>query len=166
MDHSGISAASPSHSNSDGGGWSSVVQNKKGKGKKKKMKNARTLSLQTFFSEHGGASETEQGREDLGRVPETTVPELSGEDLVVRESLLSYFWDVLRRLGPVRINGPELQAELNHLSEEGKELVSRHVDIATFIGQSSQLVLVDDLVNQTCSSGSSLVPGSLIQTLT
>jgi hypothetical protein len=43
---------------------------------------ARTLSLQTFFSEHGGTSETEQGREDLGRVPEMIQPELSTEDLV------------------------------------------------------------------------------------
>lgn len=74
------------------------------------------------------------------------MPELSNEDLVVRESLLSYFWDVLRRLGPVRINGPELQAELDHLSEEGKQLVGRHSDIAAFIGQSGQLVLIDDLV--------------------
>lgn len=147
MDHSALTAASPSHSNSDGGGWSSVVQNKKGKGKKKKMKNARTLSLQTFFSEHGGASETEQGREELCGLPESTQPELSTEDLVVRESLLSYFSDVLRRLGPVRINGPELQSELNNLSDEGKELVERHVDIASFIGLSSQLVLIDDLVN-------------------
>ena len=74
------------------------------------------------------------------------MPELSNEDLVVRESLLSYFWDVLRRLGPVRINGPELQAELDHLSDEGKQLVGRHSDISTFIGQSGQLVLIDDLV--------------------
>ena len=146
MDNSGITAASPSHSNSDGGGWSSVVQNKKGKGKKKKMKNARTLSLQTFFSEHGGGSENEQCRDELGGLPEMTQPELSTEDLVVRESLLSYFWDVLRRLGPVRINGPELQGELDHLSEDGKQLVGRHSDIATFIGQSSQLVLIDDMV--------------------
>jgi hypothetical protein len=34
-------------------GWSSVVQNKKGKGKKKKkMQNARTLSLQVPCSSH------------------------------------------------------------------------------------------------------------------
>jgi hypothetical protein len=146
METSGLTAASPSHSNSDGGGWSSVVQNKKGKGKKKKMKNARTLSLQTFFSEHGGNSENEQGKDELGGLPEDCQPELSNEDLVVRESLLSYFWDVLKRLGPVRINGPELQAELDHLSDEGKQLVGRHSDISTFIGQSGQLVLIDDLV--------------------
>ncbi len=73
-------------------------------------------------------------------------PERSNQDLVVRESLLSYFWDVLKRLGPVRINGPELQAELDHLSDEGKQLVGRHSDISMFIGQSGQLVLIDDLV--------------------
>lgn len=52
MDSSNNLSSSPTHL--DGGGnWSAVVQAKKGKGKKK-LKNARTLSLQTFFSQHGG----------------------------------------------------------------------------------------------------------------
>ncbi len=62
MDSSNTLSSSPTlpglsgregHPNLDGGNWSAVVQAKKGKGKKK-LKNARTLSLQTFFSQHGG----------------------------------------------------------------------------------------------------------------
>jgi len=53
MDSSSNLSLSPTNTHLDGGNWSSVVQTKKGKGKKK-LKNARTLSLQTFFSQHGG----------------------------------------------------------------------------------------------------------------
>jgi hypothetical protein len=67
---------------------------------------------QTFFSEHAGNSESEQSRDELGGLAEVGQPQLSTEDLVVRESLLSYFGDVLKRLGPVKVYGPELQVSI------------------------------------------------------
>jgi hypothetical protein len=63
-------------------------------------------------------------REDSVEFPESGQPKLSTEELVVRESLLSYFEDVLRRLGPVKIDGPELQAELGSILQNfGRKLL-------------------------------------------
>ena len=86
------------------GEWNSVGRGGKGgKKQKKKMKNARTITLQTFISENGGWSPDGLGgsgeREELVK---ESLPELSEDEQVVRTSLLSFFTDLLRRLGPVK----------------------------------------------------------------
>ena len=91
------------------GEWSNVVKGGKGKNKKnKKLKNARTLTLQTFFSEQGVTGSPDgQGisgdRDDRG-VGILPTPDLSEEELVVQTSLHSFFAEVLRRIGPCKIS--------------------------------------------------------------
>ena len=86
------------------GEWNSVVGRggKGGKKQKKKLKNARTITLQTFISENGGWSpDSFSGSGDKDDLKEV-LPELSEDEQVVRTSLLSFFTDLLRRLGPVK----------------------------------------------------------------
>lgn len=91
------------------GEWNSVVKGGKGgkKQKGKKYKNARTLTLQTFFSEHGGLSPDYgpsmiQTMADKDQDYKSYHPDLSEDERVVQNSLLSFFGDLLRRLGPVK----------------------------------------------------------------
>ena len=88
------------------GEWNSVVKGGKGgKNKKgKKYKNARTLTLQTFFSEHGGLSPDYSipMMADKEQDFKSYHPDLSEDERVVQSSLLSFFGDLLRRLGPVK----------------------------------------------------------------
>ena len=86
------------------GEWNSVGKGSKGgKKQKKKFKNARTITLQTFNKENGwtpgdhvGSNDKEDNRND------TPEMELSEDEEVIRTSLLSFFTDLLRRLGPVK----------------------------------------------------------------
>jgi hypothetical protein len=89
------------------GEWSSVGKGKSGRNKKKKVKTTRTLTLQTYLSEPGGrASPDGQGggvdRDDKGQT--LSLPDLNEEELLVQASLLSFFGDLLRRLGPVKLD--------------------------------------------------------------
>lgn len=87
------------------GEWNNVGKSR-GKKQKKKLKNARTITLQTFMSENNGGnydgvfgsptSAGENFRDDL------VGPDLSEDEQVVKSSLLSFFSDLLRRLGPVK----------------------------------------------------------------
>ena len=86
-----------------GGEWSTAgSKNNKGKKQKKKFKNnARTVTLQTFISENGGPVDPQEDfRDDEGSSP---VVDLSEEEQVVQNSLITVFTDMLRRLGPVRL---------------------------------------------------------------
>ena len=90
--------------NTGDGEWNSV--GKGGKKQKKKLKNAGTVTLQTFFIENGGWSPGSQSpgpgdREDSKIKNE---PELSDDEQVVKNSILSFFADLLRRLGPVKVD--------------------------------------------------------------
>ena len=87
------------------GEWNSVVKGGKGKQNKKKnwAKNARTLTLQNFFSEHGGPSL--DGRESGFNEPDDTksaTPYLNEEEQLVQKSISSFFVDLLKRLGPLK----------------------------------------------------------------
>ena len=83
-----------------GGEWSSVGKGGKGgKKQKKKQKNVRTIPLQTFIRENGGWSP--DGLAEKEDNPNYS-PELSDDEEVVRASLLTFFTDLLRRLGPVK----------------------------------------------------------------
>ena len=84
------------------GEWNSV--GKGGKKQKKKLKNARTVTLQTFFIENGGWSPLSQspGPGDHEEETKKNALELSEEEQVVKTSLLSFFTDLLLRLGPVK----------------------------------------------------------------
>ena len=82
------------------GEWSSVGKGGKGgKNKKNKKKNTRTVTLQTFITENGGLSP--DGLADKEDSPSYS-PELSDDEELVRISLLSYFTELLSRLGPVK----------------------------------------------------------------
>ena len=82
------------------GEWSSVGKGGKGgKKQKKKLKNARTITLQTFITENGGWSPDGLAEKEDNPIYS---PELSDDEEVVRISLLSYFTELLSRLGPVK----------------------------------------------------------------
>lgn len=125
------------------GEWSSVVKGGKGK-KKKKMRNARTLSLQTFFSEQ------QQDLDTFGNVGEnyldTTLPELDDQEITARNDLLSFFCGVLKKLGPVHLTDVLMHSEISNLSEEQKRLIDRHPNLSQFLGLSNRIAMVDDYV--------------------
>ena len=83
------------------GEWSTAgSKNNKSKKQKKKFKNTRTVTLQTFFSENGGPVENIQDiKDDQGSSPTL---ELSEEEQVTQNSLISLFTDLMKRLGPVK----------------------------------------------------------------
>jgi len=161
MDHDG---GSPTVD--EGGGWESVgpAGKKAAKGKKGnkgKMKNARTLSLQTFFSEHGGS---EEGADMLEE------PELTPEELLARESLLTYFADLIRRSGPLKVNGPAIRTHLEDRMTDGESLLSGKAiveidQMPNFLSSSPDLIIVDDIV---CDKrhGSQAKTAALTQILT
>ena len=83
------------------GEWSTAgSKNNKSKKQKKKFKNMRTVTLQTFFSENGGPVENVQDvRDERGSSPTL---DLSDEEIAVQKSLFSLFTDLMKRLGPVK----------------------------------------------------------------
>ena len=72
-------------------------------------------TFQTFFSEHGGS---EEGADMLEE------PELTPEELLARESLLTYFADLIRRSGPLKVNGPAIRTHLEDRMTDGESLLS------------------------------------------
>ena len=76
------------------------------------------------------------------------------EEILARESLLSYFVDLIKRLGPLRIDGPELRCHLqDRLEDSDSLLVGRGAEslfqtdvFGAFLARSPDLVLVDDYV--------------------
>ena len=87
------------------GEWNNVVKGGKGKVNKRKnwTKNARTLTLQNFFSEHGGPC-TDNKECDFGEIDDakSTIPYLNEEEQVIQRSISSFFVDLLKRLGPLK----------------------------------------------------------------
>ena len=81
---------------------------------------------------------------------------LSPDEVLARESLLSYFVELLKRLGPVKIDGPELKRCLQErledpdsllMSGRGKAESLTHKDnFISFLSRSFELFLVDDVV--------------------
>ena len=81
------------------GEWSDVIKGGKGKVNKRKnwTKSARTFTLQNFFTEHGG-----DGKESVYEDSKTAIPNLDEDELVIKNSILSFFVDLLKRLGPLK----------------------------------------------------------------
>jgi len=140
-------------SGAGGGEWSWVSGGKKGKGKKsKKMKNARTLSLQTFFSEHGPQGQ-ENGSDCGGGGPgsDFSGQDLTPEEALARESLLTYFSDLIRRSGPLKIDGTDIKTHLEERMADGDTLLNGRnavelEQMPIFLAQSPDLIIVDDIV--------------------
>ena len=84
------------------GEWSDVIKGGKGRVNKRKnwTKSARTLTLQNFFSEHGGVDP--DGKECEYEDSKTAIPNLDEDELVIKNSILSFFVDLLKRLGPLK----------------------------------------------------------------
>ena len=78
------------------------------------------LYLQTFFSEHGGGG---GGGSEEGSEMMEELPELTAEELLARESLLTYFSDLIRRSGPMKVNGPEIRTHLEDRMTDGESLL-------------------------------------------
>ena len=88
------------------GEWNSVGKGGKGGKKQKKKANwKKTVSLQTFINDNGGPVGYNPcdvvGSGDKEDIQNYSL-ELSEDEVVVKESLLSFFTDLLKRLGPVR----------------------------------------------------------------
>ena len=88
------------------GEWSSVGKGGKGGKKQKKKPNwKKPVSLQTFINDNGGPSGYNPGDMvglgDRGDSPNYTL-ELSEDEEIIKASLLQFFTDLLRRLGPVK----------------------------------------------------------------
>jgi len=129
-----------------GGAWESVGPGKKGskgkKGNKGKMKNARTLSLQTFVSEYGASEEGSEMLDDVDLTP---------EEILARESLLTYFSDLIRRNGPMKVSGSQIRSHLEDRMSDGDSLLSGKAVVEIeqmpgFLSSSPDLVIVDDIV--------------------
>lgn len=79
---------------------------------------------------------------------------LTPEEILARESLLSYFVDLIKRLGPLRLNGPELRCHLQDRLEDsdsllvgrGAESLFQTDNFGAFLARSPDLVWVDDFV--------------------
>ena len=79
---------------------------------------------------------------------------LSPEEILARESLLSYFVDLIKRLGPLRLDGPELRCHLQDRLEDsdsllvgrGAESLFQTDNFGTFLARSPDLIWVDDYV--------------------
>ena len=79
---------------------------------------------------------------------------LSPDEVLARESLLSYFEDLIKRTGPLRLNGPELMCHLQDRLEDsdslligrGAESLSEADNFGAFLSTSPDLILVDDYV--------------------
>ena len=79
---------------------------------------------------------------------------LTPEELLARESLLSYFVDLIKRLGPLRLDGPELRCHLQDRLEDsdsllfgrGAESLFQTDNFGAFLARSSDLIWVDDHV--------------------
>lgn len=79
---------------------------------------------------------------------------LTPEELMARESLLSYFVDLIKRLGPLRLDGPELRCHLQDRLEDsdsllvgrGAESLFQTDNFGAFLARSSDLIWVDDYV--------------------
>lgn len=93
-----------SNENVDTGEWNSVGRGGKGgKKQKKKLRKSRTVTLQTFITENGGYSPDGMGSSSSDKDEASkSSPDLNDDEQVVRSSLLSFFTDLLRRLGPVK----------------------------------------------------------------
>ena len=78
----------------------------------------------------------------------------SPDEVLARESLLSYFEDLIKRTGPLRLNGPELRCHLQDRLEDsdslligrGAESLSEAENFGAFLAMSPDLILVDDYV--------------------
>ena len=78
----------------------------------------------------------------------------SPDEVLARESLLSYFEDLIKRTGPLRLNGPELRCHLQDRLEDsdslligrGAESLSEAENFGSFLTMSPDLILVDDYV--------------------
>ena len=79
---------------------------------------------------------------------------LTPEEILARESLLSYFVDIIKRLGPLRLDGPELRCHLQDRLEDsdsllvgrGAESLFQTDNFGAFLARSPDLIWVDDFV--------------------
>ena len=134
------------------GAWLTISQKK---AKKKKKKN-RPVPLQDFFNSQESATSggpgihTElirtTGGQQLGRVdsPSVHLPFLHSEEAVIADSLLTYFADLLKRIGPVRPDNFKLLEEIDQLDESGKQLIARFPSFPAFLLQSEDVQAVDN----------------------
>lgn len=94
----------PENNEHTDGEWNSV--GKGGKGSKKQKKKNRTIPWQTFMSQGERISQSPDGfgssGESLCRDDSLKNVELTEEEMVVKASLITFFTDLLRRLGPVK----------------------------------------------------------------
>ena len=79
---------------------------------------------------------------------------LTQDEILAKESLLCYFVDIIKRLGPLRIDGNELKFHLSErLTDSDSMLVGRGAEslfqtenFGTFLAGSSELVWVDNYI--------------------
>ncbi len=142
----GTTSPPPDHESGNGGLWQTITQ-KKAKKKKKKQK---PVPLNEFISSSSSSHiQTELIRTSGGfrtTSPSNLLPDLSVEESLIAESLRSYFCDVLRRLGPVRVDGAKIRDEISKLETEGREVIDRFPSLSVFLTQSEDIQLFDSLV--------------------
>ena len=118
--HSGVSNGGQGQGNGQGAGNSGYSQ-----------------PQSTFIRTHGTV---------LKPVPPTK-PDLNQEEEVVAESLLSYFVELIKRVGPVlKLDSALISKEIQQLEEDPKKVFDRFPSLEFFLTQSQELTLVDDLV--------------------
>lgn len=136
---------SPPPDHESGNDWHTITQ-KKAKKKKKKQK---PVPLNEFISSSSSHIQTELIRTSGGfrtTSPSNLIPDLSVEESLIAESLRSYFCDVLRRLGPVRVDGAKIREEISKLESDGRQVIDRFPSLSVFLTQSEDIQLVDNLV--------------------
>jgi len=125
------------------GEWSDVIKGGKGKVNKRKnwTKSARTFTLQNFFTEHGG-----DGKECVYEDSKTAIPNLDEDELVIKNSILSFFVDLLKRLGPLKRDDIRIQSEYESLSPESQAVIRRFGSLRNFLSCEESIVIVDDYI--------------------
>ena len=140
-------ANSPSKGGGGGGedDWLTIPQKKD----KKKKKKQRPVPLQEFFSsENCNHEDTEYGsRAHQYREKET---ELTHDEEVMAASLHSYFGDLLKQTGPVRVDDTKFAEAMASLDPECRKLVARFPSVSAFMALSDELAVVDKFV---CTKG-------------
>jgi hypothetical protein len=132
------SASSLDHQTSGEDDWLTIPQKKD-----KKKKKQRAVPLQDFFSSENGGREYDSEYGTRYREEET---ELSHDEEVVAASLHSYFGDLLKRLGPLRMDDPRMVEAMDSLDAECRKLLDRFPTVSHFLSLSDDLAVVDNYV--------------------
>lgn len=124
--------------------WETIPQKKD----KKKKKKQRPVPLQEFFSSENCSHEDHvEYRAHQYREKET---ELTHDEEVMSASLHSYFGDLLKQTGPVRVDDAKFAESMASLDPECRKLVARFPSASAFLALSDELAVVDKFV---CTKG-------------